>query len=51
MAVLGLGEEVLKMNVEALVMPGRMKVLKKQQQKKEKTHKDWGKVKGTQEPM
>ena len=51
MAVLGLGEEILKMNIETLVMPGRMKVLKKQQQKKEKTHKDWGKVNRTQEPM
>ena len=50
MAVLGLREEVLKMNVETLVMPGRMKMLKKKQ-KKEKTHKNWGKVKGTQEPM
>ena len=51
MAVLGLREEVLKMNVETLVMPGRMKMLKKKKQKKEKTHKNWGKVKGTQEPM
>lgn len=49
MAVLGLGEEVWKMNLETLVMPGRMKVLKKK--KKEKIHEDWGKVKGTQEPM
>ena len=30
MAVLGLGEEILKMNIETLVMPGRMKVLKAQ---------------------
>ena len=50
MAVLGLGEEVWKMNLATLVMSGRMKVLKKKK-KKEKIHKDWGKVKGTQEPM
>ena len=36
MAVLGLGEEVLKMNLETLVMPGRMKVLKKKKKKKRK---------------
>ena len=33
MAVLGLREEVLKMNVETLVMPGRMKMLKKKTKK------------------
>ena len=36
MAVLGLREEVLKMNVETLVMPGRMKMLKKKKTKKGK---------------
>ena len=34
MAVLGLGEEVWKMNLATLVMPGRMKVLKKKKRKK-----------------
>ena len=46
MAVLGLREEVLKMNVETLVMPGRMKMLKKKKKKRKRPTKIGVKSKG-----